>query len=133
MPIAALGSLDHSYFRLIDESFKKLQVLLPGETAAPGTATGKTGTPTSVAVNTPVQVTVNAVNNQWLVINTVSDTAHLTSTDTGAVLDPDAPLFQGSWVFNVTFDVPGTYTVTATDVTDSTKSAGTSASIVVTP
>jgi hypothetical protein len=133
MPLAALGSLDHSYFRLIDESFKKLQVLLPGETAAPGTATGKTGSPTSVAVNTPVLVTVNAVNNQWFVLSTVSDMVHLTSTDAGAAIDPDAALIQGSQSFNVTFDVPGTYTITATDVTDSTKSAGTSASIVVTP
>jgi hypothetical protein len=133
IPTAALGSLDHTYFRLIDESFTKLQVLLPGETAAPGTTTGKTGTPTSVAVGTPVLVIVNAANNQWFTLTTVSDTVHVTSSDTGASIDPDLPLTQGSQNFNVIFSAPGTYTVTASDVTDTTKSAGTSASIVVTP
>ena len=133
VPRSALGSPNADYFRLIDESFKKLQVLLPGETAAPGTATGKTGTPTSVSAGATIQVVVNAVNSQWFVINTVTDTVHITSTDTGAFIDPDAALLQGSQVFNVTFSAPGTYTVTASDLTDATKSAGTSASIVVTP
>jgi len=133
IPNSALGSLDHTYFRLIDESYKKLQVLLPGENSAPGTATGKTGTPTSVAVGTPVTVTVNAVNDQWFVLTTVNDTVHITSSDAGAAIDPDLAMTQGSQLFNVTFSAPGTYTVTASDVTDANKSAGTSASIVVTP
>src|SRR6185369_13075693 len=33
-------------------AFAKLQLLVPGETAAPGTASGKTGTPTSITVTT---------------------------------------------------------------------------------
>jgi len=133
VPTSALGSLDHGYFRLIDESYKRLQVLLPGEAAAPGTSTGKTGTPTSVAAGTPVAITVNAVNDQWFVLPTINDTVHISSSDTAAIIDPDLALSQGTQFFNVIFSAPGTYTVTASDLTDTTKSPGTSASIVVTP
>ncbi len=46
-------------------AFSKLQVLAPGETAAPGTATGKTGAPPYYLVGTPFTVTVNAVDAYW--------------------------------------------------------------------
>src|SRR5258708_39771442 len=41
--------------------FVKLQLLVPGETAAAGTATGKTGAPTARTAGTAFNVTVNAV------------------------------------------------------------------------
>ena len=40
--------------------FARLQVLLPGETAAPGTSSGKTGTPNAQTAGIPFYVTVNA-------------------------------------------------------------------------
>src|SRR5439155_17257612 len=40
-------------------AFTKLQVLAPGETAAPGTATGKTGTVTAQTAGAAFNVTVN--------------------------------------------------------------------------
>ena len=43
-------------------AFAQLQVLLPGETAAPGTPTGKTGSPTAQTAGTGYTVTVNAVD-----------------------------------------------------------------------
>src|SRR5439155_120930 len=43
-------------------AFAKLQLLMPGETAAPGSASGKTGAPTALTAGTPVNVTVNAVD-----------------------------------------------------------------------
>src|SRR5439155_27413 len=66
--------------------FSKLQLLVPGETAAPGTASGKTGTPSSQAAGTPFNVTVNAVDANWNVVNTISDTIGLTSSDNGRVI-----------------------------------------------
>ena len=45
-------------------AFAQLQLLVPGETAAPGTASGVTGTPAPAYVNGPLQVTVNAVDGQ---------------------------------------------------------------------
>jgi hypothetical protein len=43
-------------------SLLQLQVLLPGETAAAGTATGKTGTPSGQTNGTAFNVTINAVD-----------------------------------------------------------------------
>src|SRR5262249_45518777 len=65
-------------------SFAKLQLLVPGESAAPGTATGKTGTPTPRAVGTPFNVTVNAVDANWNLVNSVNDTVGITSSDANA-------------------------------------------------
>src|SRR5206468_7429479 len=45
--------------------FVKLQLLVPGETAAPGTTTGKTGTPTARTAGTGYSITVNAVDPLW--------------------------------------------------------------------
>src|SRR5207249_7769126 len=52
----------------------KLQLLVPGETAAPGTATGKTGSPTSETAGTGYSVTINAVDADWNVVASVTDT-----------------------------------------------------------
>src|SRR5207249_872981 len=46
-------------------AFVKLQLLVPGETAAPGTATGKNGTPNTQTAGTGYSVTVNAVDTDW--------------------------------------------------------------------
>jgi hypothetical protein len=46
-------------------AFSKLQLLAPGETAAPGSATGKTGTPVAQTAGTSFNVTVNAVDANW--------------------------------------------------------------------
>src|SRR5207249_2788360 len=43
-------------------AFTKLQILLPGENAAPGTASGRTGTPTSQTAAAAFNVIVNAVD-----------------------------------------------------------------------
>ena len=41
-------------------TLSRLQILLPGETAAPGTTSGKTGTPRPETAGIPFSVTVNA-------------------------------------------------------------------------
>src|SRR5262249_30907316 len=46
-------------------AFSQLQLLVPGEAAAPGTASGKTGTPSAQSVGTGFGVTVNAVDPFW--------------------------------------------------------------------
>src|SRR5438094_3454022 len=59
----------------------KLQILLPGETAAPGTLAGKSGTALAQTAGTPFTVTVNAVDATWNLVNTVTDTVRITSSD----------------------------------------------------
>src|SRR5204862_6695240 len=71
-------------------AFAQLQLLVPGETAAPGTASGKTGTPSAQFMGIGFGVTVNAVDAYWNLVNTLTDIVGLSSSDTGATL-PAAP------------------------------------------
>jgi hypothetical protein len=121
---------DAAYFRTVNRPFAKLQVLLPGETAAPNTATGKTGTPTDQVAGLPFNITVNAVDQYWNIVPS-SDTVTITSSDATASLPADAALSNGTGTFSVTFGTGGSsYTVTASDVTDPTKTANTSSSVL---
>jgi hypothetical protein len=111
--------------------FTQLQVLLPGETNAPGTPTGKTGTPTSVSAGSEVDVTVNAVDATYHIVN-VSDTVHLTCTDSGAILPNDASMVNGTLTFTTLYlNDSGSWTVTATDTGNNAIPPATSSSITV--
>jgi hypothetical protein len=112
-------------------AFTKLQILVPGETAAPGTTTGKTGTPTTRTAGTPFNVTVNAVDANWNVASTATDTVALTSSDANAALPANTALVGGTQTVSVTFKTAGTRTLTASDVTDGTKTSNTSPSVTV--
>jgi hypothetical protein len=121
---------------MMKRSFTKLLVLLPGESVAPGSTTGKTGTADSQVATTAFNVTVYAVDDTFHVISLApNDEIALTSNDdTGNVVIPaNGNLVGGSRTFSVTVNAEGTYTFTATDVTDGTKSAHTSSSVTVTP
>jgi hypothetical protein len=111
--------------------FTKLQLLVPGETAAPGTASGKTGTPTTEFVGGAFNVTVNAVDAFWNLIS-AADTVQITSSDANALLPANAPLSAGTGTFSVTLETAGTSTIiTASDITDSNKTPSTSPPITV--
>lgn len=127
---SALPSATSSFFRVIKRPFTKLQVLLPGESNAPNTVSGKTGTPDAQAAGVPFNVTVNAVDAVWNVVNS-TDTINITSSDSGATLPADAALSLGTKTFAVTLNTTGTWTVTATDVTDGTKTANSSTPITI--
>src|SRR5206468_2996617 len=105
--------------------FVKLQLLVPGETAAPGPGSGKTGTPTAQGTGTAFTVTVNAVDTDWYVVSS-THTVGITSSDGSATLPANAALVGGTKTFSVTLNTPGPMTVTATDITDGTKTANTS-------
>src|SRR5262249_30089073 len=77
-------------------------------------------------------VTVNAVDAYWNLVNTVSDTVGLTSSDTSATLPTPAALAAGTTNLTVYFNGNGNFTVTATDLTNGSKSPGTSSAIGVT-
>ena len=106
---------------------------MPGETAAPGTASGKTGTPSAQIMGTGFEVTVNAVDAYWNLVNTVSDTVGLTSSDTTATLPAAAALAAGTTNLTVYFNTNGSFTLTATDLSDGSKSPSTSPAITVSP
>src|SRR5262249_23147619 len=101
--------------------YAKLQLLVPGETAAPGTSTGKTGTPNPETAGTGYTVTVNAVDANWNLVTSVADVVSLASTDPNAGLPANTALSSGTKSLAATNKTAGAWTVTATDVTDGTK------------
>src|SRR5439155_739998 len=112
-------------------AFTKLQILAPGESAAPGTSTGKTGTPTLQTAGAAFNVAVNAVDANWNLVNSVTDTVGITSTDSNATMPSNAALAAGTQTFSITFKTSGSVTLTASDVSDGSKSANTSPAITV--
>ena len=129
-----LGSNNAEFFRLVKRSFTQLLVLLPGETNAPNTATGKIGTPTPVsASNLEGQeiFTVMAVDGQWNPIPGSSDTITISSSDSGAALPNPAALNNGTQQFTIYLD-QGTPTITATDTTNPAILSNTSSAVTVT-
>ncbi len=95
-------------------AINKLQVLMPNETAVPGTSTGKTGTPTTQTAGNAVSVTVKSVDQYWNVVSS-TQTIAITSSDANATLPANAALVAGSQTFSLTFKTAGSYTATATD------------------
>ena len=128
VPQSALPSANTVFFAAVKRPFVKLQVLLPGETAAPNTPSGKTGTPDPQTVGVPFNITVNAVDSLWNRVS-ATDTIAITSSDATATLPADAALGNRTRTFSVTLNTAGSFTVTATDVTDGTKTANTSSPV----
>src|SRR5260370_11329431 len=112
-------------------AFAKLQLLVPGETAAPGTINGKSGTPTARTAGSAFNVTVNAVDANWNIVNSITDLAGITSSNANAVLPANAALANGTQSFSVTLRTAGTSTMTASDISDNSKASNTSPSISV--
>lgn len=123
-----------AYFRLVKRVFSKLQVLLPGETNAPNTLTGKIGTPDPVSLGAGgfVNVTINAVDATYHIVNGANDTINLSSTDGAAIMPLDAGLVNGTLTQIVQFASAGSWTVTATNMT-TVMPAVASSSVTVTP
>src|SRR6185295_9186925 len=96
----------------------RLQTLTPGESAIPGTATGKTGTPSLQTAGTAFSITVNAVDANWNLIST-NDTVAISSSDTNAALPASAALLNGTRSFSVTLTTAGSATVTSSNLTHS--------------
>ncbi len=128
-----------AFFRLIKRTFTKLQILLPGMTAAPNTVSGYTGSPTDQIANEdgddPFNVIVNSVDADWNVVNSGTDSIHLSCSDSDnfflANIPADLSLSGGTVTFSAYFydDNPAGATITATDLTDGTKTAATSPTV----
>src|SRR5206468_2042499 len=104
-----------------------------GETAAPGSATGKTGTPTAQTAGSAFNVTVNAVDANWNPVSSGSGTVAITASDANAALPGSAALSAGTQTFSVTLKSSGSATLTATDTFDGLKIPNTSPSITINP
>lgn len=136
VPGASLPNGGTSFFGLIRRTFSQLQVLLPGETNAPGTLTGKIGTPTPISFTQNggfCDVTINAVDSTYHIINVSGDVISLSSSDSAAFLPEPAPLANGTVTQVLLFGANGTFTVTATDTTKTNIPPATSSPVTVSP
>lgn len=141
VPPAGMPGASVGFFALIQRQFTQLQVLLPGQTNAPGTALGYTGTPTDISLTpagTATTVRVNACDSQWHIIGSVTDTIHLTTTDSSAFLPNDLAMVNGTATFTgsdgIYFQTTGSQTVSALDMTSTTVTAtATSAAVMIVP
>src|SRR5205085_2431217 len=100
-------------------------------TLVAGTGTGKTGSPTSETAGTGYSVTINAVDADWNVVASVTDTVGISSTDANAALPATTALVAGTRSLSLTNKTVGTWTLTATDTSDGSKVANTSPPITV--
>src|SRR5258705_4778875 len=107
--------------------YTRLQVLLPGETAAPGTGSGKTGTPRAQVSGIPFDITVRACDNTWTLVTSISNSIQITSSDASATLPQPAQLQSGVRTFTVTLNAGGSFNFLAHDQTDNTIPDGVSA------
>lgn len=115
--------------------FTKLQILMPGETAAPNTVSGKTGVPLVQVAGVPFTVIVNAVDANWNIVNTApANLIRLTTANTLESLPTDAPLINGTVSFNITLKVArSSFNITASNITDGSKTASTSSNTILGP
>src|SRR6185503_282495 len=109
-----------TYGTAVAGPFTRLQVLLPGETAAPGTPSGKSGSPRNQTVGVPFSVTVRACDNTWNLVNTGTDVIAILASDASATLPAPSALSSGTATFTVTLNAAGNFTIFAHDQTDQT-------------
>jgi len=107
----------------------QLQVLLPGETAAPGSPGGKTGSPHAQVTGVPFTVVVRACDADWNTVGSASDVVRLTSTAGSAVLPAPSVLIGGQASFEVLLPTAGTSRFTAQDQTNLLIPLGSSANL----
>ncbi|MFH1282613.1 MAG: FG-GAP-like repeat-containing protein [bacterium] len=109
-----------------------LQALVPGETSAPGTTTGKIGTPAVQTAGAGFTMTVNAVDNYFNVVST--DVSVSIDTEDPYDTEPgDQALTDGIGSFTLTFKTANTSPGWISTATASGLSAGVSAPVPVNP
>ena len=133
------------FFALLKRPFSQLLVVLPGQTLAPNTPTGVTGTPTPVSLGGnggEEDVTVYAVDAYFNLVPGSTDSISLTSTDPGetgnlpgalAMVNGQATFSLAKYPDTFYFFTQGSWTITATDTTTTSIKANTSALVVVGP
>ena len=131
---SSLPGASQGFFGLLIRVPYQLQVLLPGETNAPNTLTGKIGTPIAQSASATTSLTINMCDPNWNIVSS-SDTITLTSSDGNADLPSDAALVNGTLTEPMFFGTvsPPQFTVTATDTSAPSILPNTSSPVTVNP
>src|SRR5262249_10594099 len=112
-------------------AFSQLQLLVPGESSAPGTPNGKAGSASQQIAGESFSVIVNAVDAYWNKVATATDVVGVTSSDAAASLPANTSLIAGTQTLSVALNTIGSATIPASDLSDGSKPAATSPSITV--
>jgi len=118
IPKSILPAGNKTFFRLAKLVATQMQVLLPGETNAPNTVNGYTGTPTAISLTGPsagtAVVTVNACDANWNIVPINGNSISFTSSDGSAALPGSGSFVNGTTSGTIGFSTTGPQTVTAT-------------------
>jgi hypothetical protein len=103
---------------IVGGAFSRVLVLAPGETVAPGTASGRAGTATDQSINYAFSCTILACDPWWNPVGGVTDLVHLTSNDPLAQIGPDAAMVDGRATVDVRLASGGWQQITVADVSN---------------
>ena len=117
--------------RLLADGYKRIQIVAPGESPAPGaiTGTGKIGDILTQQAEVPFSLTVRAVDQYWNQIAALTSGA-IELTSSGSALDLVDPVDQGASFVNGSRDIeiilgdPGVVAIFATDAEQPDVSTG---------
>ena len=105
---------DNQSITVIPSAASRFQLLLPGETALPGSPSGKNGVPAAQTAGVSFMTTVNACDSYWNLVTTAAPTAALTCSDTYGALPSFAALVSGTTAFTATLLRASTTTISIT-------------------
>ena len=131
---ATAFGLGYSTISVIPAGLARLQVILPGQAAWPGSVTGKAGSPFARVKGVPFSATVRAVDPYGNEVSTITDTVALGALTSSATLPAPRALAAGQFAFSgLIFQVTGYFTLSATDLTQPFVASDTSSVFGVSP
>ena len=110
---------------VVGGAFSKVLVLAPGESPAPGTVSGRTGTATDQSINYAFTLTVLATDPWWNPVSGPSDLVHIACGDPLAQVPPDQAMVNGVASMNLRLSTGGFQQISVTDVTQPAKTGST--------
>jgi hypothetical protein len=110
---------------VIGGPFARVLILAPGESPAPGTATGRTGTATDQSISYAFNVTVLATDSWWNPVTGPNDVIRITSGDPLAMLPGDTAMVNGRIDAPMRLSTGGFQQISVSDVTNPSKTGST--------
>jgi hypothetical protein len=120
-------------FQVLPGALVGLQVLLPGQTARGGTASGYSGEPSAQNAGSQFTARIRAVDSYWNLVPDVNDRISLESTDLFAGMPAETTLASGEISVPVTLYYCGMQAITASDIDDTGVSSHTSRPVEIVP
>ena len=111
-----VNGYNSTQIRIIGGPYSRIVVLCPGESIAPGTPEGRTGTATDQSINYSFVVTVQATDQWYNPVTGASDVVHLTSNDPLAQLPPNQAMVDGVAQMSMRLSTGGFQQITASNV-----------------